>query len=210
MGGRHLRENVTMAISAKDVQELRAKTNVGMMDCKRALTEADGDAEKAIEILRTRGIAKAEDRMGRTAKEGLVSTYIHTGNKLGVMIEVNSETDFVARTDEFQAFTRDLAMHIAASAPIAVSREDLDQEVLERERKIYREQALEDGKPENVVDRIVDGKIEKYYQEVCLLEQPYVKDPDKTVKDLHNELVAQCGENVTIRRFVRYVLGEES
>jgi elongation factor Ts len=199
-----------MAISAKDVQELRAKTNVGMMDCKRALTEADGDAEKAIEILRTRGIAKAEDRMGRTAKEGLVSTYIHTGNKLGVMIEVNSETDFVARTDEFQAFTRDLAMHIAASAPIAVSREDLDQEVLERERKIYREQALEDGKPENVVDRIVDGKIEKYYQEVCLLEQPYVKDPDKTVKDLHNELVAQCGENVTIRRFVRYVLGEES
>jgi len=181
-----------------------------MMDCKRALTEADGDAEKAIEILRTRGIAKAEDRMGRTAKEGLVSTYIHTGNKLGVMIEVNSETDFVARTDEFQAFTRDLAMHIAASAPIAVSREDLDQEVLERERKIYREQALEDGKPENVVDRIVDGKIEKYYQEVCLLEQPYVKDPDKTVKDLHNELVAQCGENVTIRRFVRYVLGEES
>ncbi|HCR15915.1 MAG TPA: translation elongation factor Ts, partial [Candidatus Latescibacteria bacterium] len=137
-------------------------------------------------------------------------SYIHTGSKLGVMIEVNSETDFVARTDEFQDFTRDLAMHIAASAPIAVSREDLDQAVLERERKIYREQALEEGKPENVVDRIVDGKIEKYYQEVCLMEQPYVKDPDRTVKDLHNELVAKCGENVTIRRFVRFVLGEES
>ena len=199
-----------MAISAKDVQELRVKTNVGMMDCKRALEEAEGDMEKAIEILRTRGIAKAEDRMGRSAKEGLISSYIHTGSKLGVMIEVNSETDFVARTDEFQDFTRDLAMHIAASAPIAVSREDLDQVVLERERKIYREQALEEGKPENVVDRIVDGKIEKYYQEVCLMEQPYVKDPDKMVKDLHNELVAKCGENVTIRRFVRFVLGEES
>jgi elongation factor Ts len=199
-----------MAISAKDVQELRAKTNVGMMDCKRALQEAAGDMEKAIEILRTSGIAKAEDRMGRSAKEGLVASYIHTGSKLGVMIEINSETDFVARTDEFQDFTRDLAMHIAASAPIAVSREDLDQAVLDKERKIYREQALEEGKPENVVDRIVEGKIEKYYQEVCLLEQPYVKDPDKTVKDLHNELVAKCGENVTIRRFVRFVLGEES
>jgi elongation factor Ts len=199
-----------MAISAKQVQELRAKTNVGMMDCKRALEETDGDMERAIEVLRKRGIAKAEDRMGRAAREGAIVSYIHTGNKLGVMVEVNSETDFVARTDEFQAFARDVAMHIAANAPLAVSREDLDPVVVERERGIYREQALGEGKPENVVDRIVEGRLEKYYQEVCLLEQPFVKDLDKTVKDLETELAAKSGENVSIRRFVRYVLGEES
>ena len=199
-----------MAISAKTVQELRAKTNVGMMDCKRALEEAGGDMEKAVELLRKRGIAKAEDRMGRAAKEGVISSYIHAGSRLGVMLEVNSETDFVARTDQFQEFAKDVAMHIAASAPLAVSRDDLGENVLERERQIYREQALAEGKPENVVDRIVDGRIDKYYQEVCLLEQPFVKDPDKTVKDLMMDLVAQCGENVTIRRFVRFVLGEES
>jgi elongation factor Ts len=199
-----------MAISAKTVQELRAKTNVGMMDCKRALEEADGDLELAVELLRKRGIAKAEDRMGRAAKEGVIASYIHAGNRLGVMLEVNSETDFVARTDQFQDFAKNLAMHIAASAPVAVSREDLDAEAIERERRIFREQALAEGKPENVVDRIVDGKVEKYCQEVCLLEQPYVKDPDKTVKDLLMDLVAQCGENITIRRFSRFVLGEES
>ena len=199
-----------MAISAKTVQELRAKTNVGMMDCKRALEEANGDLEMAVELLRKRGIAKAEDRMGRAAKEGVIASYIHAGNRLGVMLEVNSETDFVARTDQFQDFAKNLAMHIAASAPVAVSREDLDAEAIERERRIFREQALAEGKPENVVDRIVDGKVEKYCQEVCLLEQPYVKDPDKTVKDLLMDLVAQCGENITIRRFSRFVLGDES
>ncbi len=199
-----------MAISAKMVQELRAKTNVGMMDCKRALVESDGDMEKAIELLRTRGIAKAEDRAHRAAKEGLITSYIHTGSKLGVMLEVNSETDFVARTDQFQTFARDLAMHIAASAPVAVSRDELDESSIERERRIFRQQALDEGKPERVLDRIVDGRVEKYFQEVCLMEQPFVKDPDKTVRDMLMELIAQCGENVTIRRFVRFVLGEES
>jgi elongation factor Ts len=199
-----------MAISAKMVQELRAKTNVGMMDCKRALVESDGDMEKAIELLRTRGIAKAEDRAHRAAKEGLITSYIHTGSKLGVMLEVNSETDFVARTDQFQTFARDLAMHIAASAPVAVSRDELDESSIERERWIFRQQALDEGKPERVLDRIVDGRVEKYFQEVCLMEQPFVKDPDKTVRDMLMELIAQCGENVTIRRFVRFVLGEES
>ena len=199
-----------MAISAKMVQELRAKTNVGMMDCKKALVESDGDMEKAVELLRTRGVAKAEDRANRTAKEGLITSYIHTGSKLGVMLEVNSETDFVARTDQFQTFARDLAMHIAASAPVAVSRDQLDDANIERERRIFRQQALDEGKPERVLDRIVEGRLEKYYQDVCLMEQPFVKDPDKTVKDLLMDLIAQCGENVTVRRFERFVLGEES
>ncbi len=199
-----------MPISAKVVQELRAKTNVGMMDCKRALEESDGDIEKAVELLRKSGIAKAEDRMGRSANEGVIASYIHAGSRLGVLLEVNSETDFVARTDQFQEFAKNVAMHIAASAPLAVSREDLDDTAIERERGIFREQSLAEGKPEKVVDRIVDGRVEKFYQEVCLLEQAYVRDPDKTVKDLLMELVAQCGENVTIRRFVRFVLGEES
>ena len=199
-----------MGISAKQVQALRRKTNVGMMDCKRALEEANGDAEKAVEILRTRGIAKSEDRMGRVAREGVITSYIHTGSKLGVMVEVNSETDFVARTDEFQAFARDLAMQIAASAPLAVSRDDLKPDLVERERAIYREQALREGKPERVVDRIVEGRLDKYFEDACLLEQPFVKDPEKTVKDLLMDLVAKCGENVTVRRFTRFVLGEES
>jgi elongation factor Ts len=199
-----------MAITASEVQELRKRTSVGMMDCKRALTEADGDMEKAIEILRTSGIAKAQDRAGRVANEGLIEAYIHAGSKLGVLLEVNSETDFVALTDEFKGFARDLAMHIAAAAPLVVSRDDLDQTLLEKEKAIYREQAIQEGKPEKVIERIVEGKVDKYYQDVCLLEQSYVKDPDKTVQDLLNDLVAKCGENVTIRRFVRFVLGDES
>lgn len=199
-----------MAISAKMVSELRAKTNVGMMDCKKALEETDGNMEKAIEVLRKRGIAKAESRAGREAKEGAIFSYIHAGGKLGVMLEVNSETDFVARTDEFQEFCKDVAMHIAAAGPLVVNREDLDQAVLEKEKEIYREQALGEGKPEQVVEKIVQGRVEKYYQEVALMEQAFVKDPDKTVKDLLAELVAKCGENVTLRRFVRFVLGEES
>ncbi len=199
-----------MAITASEVQELRKRTSVGMMDCKRALTKADGDIEKAIEILRTSGIAKAQDRAGRVAKEGVIEAYIHAGSKLGVLLEVNSETDFVALTDEFKGFARDLAMHIAAAAPLVVSRDDLDQSFMEKERAIYREQALQEGKPEQVVEKIVEGRVSKYYQDVCLLEQTYVKDPDKTVQDLLNDLVAKCGENVTIRRFDRFVLGDES
>ncbi len=199
-----------MAITASEVQELRKRTSVGMMDCKRALTEADGDIEKAIEILRTSGIAKAQDRAGRVAKEGVIEAYIHAGSKLGVLLEVNSETDFVALTDEFKGFARDLAMHIAAAAPLVVSRDDLDQSFMEKERAIYRGQALQEGKPEQVVEKIVEGRVSKYYQDVCLLEQTYVKDPDKTVQDLLNDLVAKCGENVTIRRFDRFVLGDES
>ena len=199
-----------MAITAKMVQELRAKTSVGMMDCKRALVESNGDMEEAVELLRKRGIAKAADRSGRVAKEGVIAAYIHAGSKLGVMVEVNCETDFVARTDEFQAFAKNVAMHVAASAPLVVARDDLDEASLERERAIYREQTLAEGKPEKVLDRIVDGRMEKYYQEVCLLEQDFVRDPDKTVKDLLMELTAKCGENVTIRRFSRFVLGGES
>jgi len=199
-----------MAISAKMVSELRAKTNVGMMDCKKALEEANGDMTKAIEVLRKRGVAKAESRAGREAKEGAIISYIHAGGKLGVMLEVNSETDFVARTDEFQDFCKDVAMHIAAASPLVVSREDLDESVLEKEKEIYRAQALGEGKPEKVVDKIIQGRVEKYYQEVALLEQAFVKNPDQTVKDLLAQLVAKCGENITIRRFVRFVLGEES
>lgn len=199
-----------MAISAKMVRELRVRTNVGMMDCKRALEEADGNMEKAVELLRKRGIAKAESRSGRQAKEGVIASYIHAGNQLGVLLELNSETDFVARTDEFQAFSKDVAMHIAAAAPLVVNREDLDAETLEKERNIYREQTLGEGKPDHIVDRIVDGRMDKYYQDVVLMEQAFVKDPDKTIRDLHLELVAKCGENITIRRFARFVLGEES
>lgn len=199
-----------MAITASEVQELRRRTNVGMMDCKRALTEAEGDMDKAIEILRTRGIAKAQDRAGRVAKEGVIEAYIHAGAKLGVLLEINSETDFVALTDEFQTFSKDVAMHIAAAAPLVVSREELDQTVLEKEKAIYREQALQEGKPEKVIEKIVEGRVDKYYGEVCLLEQSFVKDPDHTVQDMLNELVAKCGENVTIRRFERFVLGDES
>jgi len=199
-----------MAISAKMVQELRAKTNVGMMDCKKALQEADGDMDKAIELLRKRGVAKAESRAGRDANEGAIVSYIHAGSQLGVMLEINSETDFVARTDEFQDFSKDVAMHIAAAAPLVVNRDDVDTTLLDKEKDIYKEQALGEGKPEHVVERIVEGRIEKYYQEVVLMEQAFVKDPDKTIKDLHSELVAKCGENITIRRFTRFVLGEES
>lgn len=297
-----------MAISAAMVKELRDRTNAGMMDCKRALEEAGGDMEQAVDILRQRGIAKGKGRGDRVAKEGLIVSHVQADGRLGVLLEVNSETDFVARTDEFQGFAsglaahlaasdplagspeelmaqpfikdpaksvqdlhaelvakcgenvtirrfiryvlnegagtvtayihtgsklgvllevdsgtdavaengafqtlaRDLAMHIAASAPLAVSREELAAKDIERERRIYREQALEEGKPEKVLDRIVEGRLEKYYQDVCLLEQPFVKDPDQTVKDLLAEFSAGCGAEVEVRRFVRYVLGEES
>ncbi len=195
-------------ISAAMVKELRDKTGAGMMDCKKALQEAEGDFDKAIEILRKRGIAKAAKRADREANEGVVTAYIHPGSKLGVLVEVNCETDFVANTDDFQAFAKNIAMHIAASNPLAISREDLDQEALNKEKEIYREQALAQGKPEHIVDKIVEGRIEKYYSEVCLLEQAYVKDPDKTVKDLLTETIAKVGENIAIKRFARFRIGE--
>jgi len=199
-----------MSITAAMVKELRDKTNAGMMDCKKALTEADGDMEKAIDWLRQKGLSVAAKRAGRVASEGQVASYIHAGGKLGVMVEVNCETDFTGKTDEFGAFAKDLAMHIAASNPLCVNEEDLSPEVLEREREIYKAQALDQGKPEKIMDKIIEGKLKKFAAESCLMNQPFVKDTDKTIADLVNELRAQTGENIQIRRFARFVLGEES
>jgi len=195
-------------ITAAMVKELREKTGAGMMDCKKALQEAEGDFEKAVELLRKKGIAKAAKRAEREANEGVVTAYIHPGSKLGALVEINCETDFVAKTDDFQEFAKNIAMHIAASNPLAVSREDLDQTILEKEKEIYREQALASGKPEHIVDKIVEGRLEKYFSEVCLLEQPYVKDPDKTIKELLTETIAKVGENINIKRFARFRIGE--
>ena len=197
-----------MAISAKEVKELREKTGAGIMDCKAALKEADGDMEKAIEILKKKGIAKAAKKASRVASDGLIGSYIHHGGKIGVLVEVNCETDFVAKTDDFKNLVNEIAMQIAASNPLYVKREDIPEEVLSKEKEVYRAQALESGKPEKIVDRIVEGKMEKYFKEVCLLEQPYIRDDEKTVKDLINETIAKVGENIVVRRFVRYVLGE--
>jgi len=196
-------------ITAQMVKELREKTGAGMMDCKKALTETGGDFDKAVDYLREKGISKAAGKAGRATKEGLIASYIHPGSKLGVLVEVNCETDFVARTDDFQNFVKDIAMHIAASNPLAVDREEIDPELIEKERSIYRQQAINEGKPEKIIDKIVDGKIEKYYSEIVLLEQPFVKDNDKTVKDIVTETIAKLGENMSIRRFVRFRLGEE-
>lgn len=196
-------------IAAKDVKALRDKTGAGMMDCKEALKETGGDLEKAMELLRVKGLADAKKRSGRSANEGIISTYIHPGDKLGVMIEVNCETDFVARNDDFREMVRNIAMHVAASDPAAVSREEISQEMLEKERRLLREQALESGKPENIVDKIVDGRMAKFYEENCLLEQAYVKDPDMTVQEYLDAAIAKIGENMVIRRFARFKLGEE-
>ncbi|MFH2036013.1 MAG: translation elongation factor Ts [Candidatus Zixiibacteriota bacterium] len=195
-------------ISAQMVKELREKTGAGMMDCKKALTETDADFEKAINYLREKGIAKAAGKAGRATKEGIISSYIHAGSKLGVLVEINCETDFVARTDDFQTFAKDVAMHIAASNPIAVAREDIDAALIANEKEIYRQQCINEGKPEKIIDKIVEGKLDKYYSEVCLLEQPFVKDSDKTIKDYLNETIGTLGENMSIRRFVRLQLGE--
>jgi elongation factor Ts len=195
-------------ISAKDVAALRARTGAGMMDCKQALTEANGDMDKAVDLLRKKGIAKAEKRAGRGATEGLIGSYVHFNGKVGVLVEVNCETDFVARTADFQALVRDLALHIASADPIAVSVEDVPPEVLERERTIFRAQAAESGKPEAVWDKIVEGKLKKFYQERVLLEQPFVKDDKQTVGQLVKAVSGKVGENVVVRRFVRYQLGE--
>jgi elongation factor Ts len=195
-------------ITASMVKELRERTGAGMMDCKNALGECQGDMEKAVDALRKKGLAAAAKKAGRVTAEGAVGSYIHGGGKLGVLVEVNCETDFVARTDQFQELVRDIAMHIAAAEPRFVRREEVTEDLLERERAIFREQALASGKPAPVVEKIVQGKMEKYYSEFVLLEQPFVKNPDVTVSQLIAEKVGKIGENIQVRRFVRFKLGE--
>lgn len=196
-----------MTITSQMVKELRDKTNAGMMDCKKALTETAGDMEKAVDLLRQKGLAVAAKRAGRETKEGIVECYIHAGGKLGVMVEVGCETDFVAKTDDFKAFAKNIAMHIAAANPIAVNRDEVPAEVLQREKDIYVNQALESGKPQQIVEKIVSGKVEKYLAEICLMEQKYVKNDELTVQDLLNELVAKMGENISIKNFARFQIG---
>ena len=195
-------------ITAKMVQELREKTGAGMMDCKRVLTEAGGDFAKAEELLRKKGLAAAAKKSARAATEGAVASYIHMGGKIGVLVEVNCETDFVARTDAFQQLVKDVAMHVAAAAPLCVRREDVPAELVAKEMEIARSQAREQKKPEAIVEKIATGKVEKYYSEVCLLEQPFVKDDKKKVGDVLTEAVAKIGENIQVRRFARFLLGE--
>ncbi len=196
-------------VTMEMIKKLREKTAAGFMDCKKALEEAGGDLEKAVDILRQKGLAVAAKRAGKATKEGVVAAYIHATKKLGAMVEVNCETDFVARTEEFQKFAYDLAMHIAATNPICVAREDMPEEVINREKEIYLAQARESGKPENVIEKIVQGKLEKFFKESVLLEQPFVKNPDLTIQDLLNELMTKTGERIQIRRFTRYQVGEE-
>ena len=197
-----------MEMSASTVKELREKTGAGVMDCKKALAECAGDLEKAVDYLRRKGLAAAAKKMGRVAAEGLVGAYIHAGGKIGVMVELNCETDFVARTPEFQALLKDLAMQVAAASPRCVRREEVSPEELERERDIYRRQALDSGKPQKIADKIVEGKMDRFYSEVCLLEQAFIKDPDRKVADLLQDAVARLGENIQVRRFMRYQVGE--
>jgi elongation factor Ts len=197
-----------MAITAQAVKELRERTGAGMMECKGALQEANGDMEAAIDILRARGAAKAAKRAAREASEGAIGSYIHVGGRIGVLVEVNCETDFVARNDEFQRLVRDIAMHIAAAAPVSIRREDVSQDVVDRERAVYREQMKESGKPEQIWNKIIDGKMEKFFAESTLLEQPFVRDPDKTVGQLITEASSKTGENIVVRRFTRYALGD--
>jgi elongation factor Ts len=197
-----------MEFTAALVKELREKTGAGMMDCKRALTEANGDIERASEVLREKGLASAAKKSGRVAAEGIVESYIHGGGRIGVLVEVNCETDFVAKNDDFRNFVKDIAMHIAASNPQYVKRDEVPGEIISKEREIVRAQTLNEGKPEKIVDKIVDGRIEKFLKEICLLDQQFVKDPDKTVETLVKEKIAQIGENISIRRFSRFVVGE--
>jgi elongation factor Ts len=197
-----------MEVTAQMVKQLRERTGAPMMDCKSALGESQGDVEKAVDVLRKKGLAAAAQKAGRITAEGIVGSYIHSGGKIGVLVEVNCETDFVARTEAFQELVKDIAMHIAAADPKFVGREEVTPEVLERERAIFSEQALASGKPPAVVEKIVAGKLEKYYSEFVLLEQPFVKDPDKTVRQLIAERVGKIGENIKVRRFSRYKLGE--
>ncbi|SFD68920.1 elongation factor Ts [Paenibacillus catalpae] len=197
-----------MAVSASAVKELRERTGAGMLDCKKALDETNGDITKAIEFLREKGLSAAANKAGRVATEGVVESYIHAGGRIGVLVEINCETDFVAKTDQFRTFARDIAMHIAAANPKFVKREEVPAEEIEKEREILKAQALNEGKPEKIVEKMVDGRISKYYEEYCLMEQSFVKDPDKTISALLNEKISAIGENISIRRFVRYELGE--
>ena len=196
-------------ISAAMVKELREKSGAGIMDCKAALGECDGDLEKAIDFLRKKGIATAAKRAGRATSEGTVQSYIHMGGKIGVMVEVNCETDFVAKTDDFNEFARNLAMHIAATSPVGIVPEDVPQAVIDREREIYRAQVLEMGKPEQMAEKIAEGKLNKFFKESCLMNQQYVKEPDKTIADYLNEVIARTGEKITIKRFARFQIGTE-
>jgi len=195
-------------ISAQDVKELRERTGAGMMDCKKALTEADGDINKAIDILREKGLAAAAKKAGRVANEGVVESYIHGGGRIGVLVEVNCETDFVANTEDFRSFAKEICMQIAAANPRYTSREEVPSSVIEKEKEILKAQALNEGKPEKILEKIIEGRIEKFYKENCLLEQEYIRDSDKTVKDILNEMISKLGENIIIRRFVRFERGE--
>ncbi|HIE04072.1 MAG TPA: translation elongation factor Ts [Candidatus Latescibacteria bacterium] len=198
-----------MAVTTEMIKALRERTGAGVLDCKKALEASDGDMEEALRYLRERGVQIAAKKARRTTKEGLIVAYVHPGDKLGVLVEVNCETDFVARTEEFRRLARDIAMQVAATAPLSVDREGLPKDLVEKEKEFYRSQALREGKPEKVVDRIVEGRMEKFYQENCLLEQPFIKDPERTVRDVVTEAIAKLGENIIVRRFVRYRLGEE-
>ncbi len=194
-------------ISAAMVKQLREKTGVGIMDCKEALSQSDGDIDKAVDFLRKKGLATAQKRAGRAMSEGLIQPYIHMGGKLGVLVEINCETDFVAKNDDFKEFAKNIAMHIAATNPVGIASDDVPEEVINKEKEIYRAQALELGKPENVIDKIVEGKLNKFYKDSCLLNQAYVRDPDVNISDLLNNLIAKMGENITIKRFVRFQTG---
>lgn len=198
-----------MEITASMVKELRDKTNAGMMDCKKALQDTGADMEKAVDLLRQKGLAKAMKRAGKEAAEGMVHAYIHGGGRIGVLVEVNCETDFAAKSEDFLEFVRNLAMHIAAANPLGIQREDIPQDIIERERAICMAQARESGKPDNILEKMVDGKMRKFYEESVLMEQSYVKDPEKTIQDYLNELVAKIGEKIIVRRFARFQLGME-
>ncbi len=197
-------------ISAERIKELRERTGAGVLDCRQALVESQGDMEKAIVYLREKGLAAAAKKMGRVATQGVIGSYIHGGGKIGVLVEVNCETDFVARTDEFQQLVKDLAMQIAAASPRYVRREQVPQEEIEKERAIYRAQSVQSGKPPAVIEKIVEGKLEKFFSEACLWEQPFIRDPSKTVGELISETIARVGENIQVRRFARFQLGEEA
>lgn len=197
-----------MTISTSTIKELREKTGVGIMDCKAALAECNGDIEKAIDYLRKKGIATAKKRGGRATSQGQIQAYIHAGGKIGVLVEANCETDFTGKTDDFTEFVKDIAIQVAATNPVSIDRDSVPADVLAREKEIYASQAQSSGKPEKVIEKIVEGKMKKFYSEACLLEQPFVKNPDITVQDLLNELIAKTGENIVVRRFVRFQLGE--
>lgn len=195
-------------ITAAMVKELREKTGVGMMDCKAALNDCDGDMDKAVDLLRKKGLATAQKRAGRAMSEGTIQSYIHMGGKIGVMVEVNCESDFVAKNEDFQEFARNIAMHIAATNPVAITQEEVSQELIDKEMEIYKAQAKEMGKPDNIAEKISEGKLQKFFKENCLMNQPYVRDPEKTIADCLNEQIAKIGENISIKRFSRFQLGE--